>query len=71
MKTKQLNVRLSTAAWDNLAAICQASGLNHTAAVEVALSLLKAILKGNDFGNVIINKFLSDHYNNPPARGLS
>ena len=41
MKTKQLNVRLSETAWNNLVAICQASGSNKTAVVEIALAALK------------------------------
>ena len=50
MKTKQLNVRLSETAWNNLASICQASGINQTAAVEIALAaLLKTVTtKGNN-----------------------
>jgi hypothetical protein len=49
MKTKQLNVRLSETAWSNLAAICQASGINQTAAIEIALAALtKGLTKGEN-----------------------
>lgn len=48
MKTRQLNIRLSDIGWSNLDMICQASGLNQTAAVEIALAALKSGLTKRD-----------------------
>lgn len=49
MKSKQLNVRLSNAAWNNLESICLASGLNKTAAVEIALAALSKGLTNAEY----------------------
>lgn len=40
MKTQQINFRLSETARNNLAVICETSGVNQTAAVEIALAAL-------------------------------
>lgn len=40
MKTQQINFRLSETARNNLAVICEISGVNQTAAVEMALAAL-------------------------------
>ena len=40
MKTQQINFRLSETARNNLAVICETSGVNQTAAVEMAIAAL-------------------------------
>jgi hypothetical protein len=63
MKTKQFNVRLSKTAWNNLEAICQSSGINQTAAVEIALTALKTgLTKGTKMDTIFV--IVSDRYGN-------